>query len=142
MLDFLNKVNSMTAKKWLQSALVSTALVMSVGAWATAPSIDVKQGAALQSQGALVIDVREPNEYAESHAPGTTLIPLGQLESRLSEIRAHQNQPLVLFCRSGKRSAQAQEILVKAGFTKAVNMEGGLNAWTKAGLPVVSGAAK
>jgi len=139
---FLNKVNHMTNKKWLSSALVCVALSVSFGAWAGVASVDVKQGAALQSQGALVIDVREPNEYAESHAPGTTLIPLGQLESRLSEIRAHQNQPVLLFCRSGQRSARAQEILVKAGFTKAVNMEGGLKAWSKAGLPVVTGDAK
>ena len=132
----------MKFSKWVQSAVVCGALAVSAGAWADATSVDVKQGAAMQSQGALVIDVREPNEYAESHAPGTTLIPLGQLESRLPELRAHQNQPVVLFCRSGKRSAQAQEILAKAGFTKAVNMEGGLNAWTKAGLPVVMGEAK
>lgn len=132
----------MTNKKWLRSALLCVALSVSFGAWAGVASVDVKQGAALQSQGALVIDVREPNEYAESHTPGTTLIPLGQLESRLPELRAHQNQPVVLFCRSGQRSARAQEILAKAGFTKAVNMEGGLIAWSKAGLPVVTGEVK
>lgn len=132
----------MTNKQWLRSALVCVALSASLGAWAGVASVDVHQGATLQSQGALVIDVREPNEYAESHAPGTTLIPLGQLESRLPELRAHQNQPVVLFCRSGQRSARAQEILAKAGFTKAVNMDGGLIAWSKAGLPVVAGAAK
>jgi rhodanese-related sulfurtransferase len=128
--------------KWLQSAWVCGVLAVSVGAWADATSVDVKQGAAMQSQGTLVIDVREPSEYAEGHVPGSTLIPLAQLESRLSEIRDHQHQPVLLFCRSGRRSAQAQDILAKAGFTKAVNMEGGLNAWTKAGLPLVSGAAK
>ncbi|MBT3065464.1 rhodanese-like domain-containing protein [Rhodoferax sp. U11-2br] len=132
----------MTCTKWLQSAWVGVVLTVSVGTWAGVASVDVKQVAALQSQGALVIDVREPHEYAQSHAPGTMLIPLGQLESRLSEIRAHQNQPVVLFCRSGQRSARAQEILTRAGFTKAVNMEGGLIAWSRAGLPVVTGEAK
>ena len=132
----------MMCTKWLQSAWVGVVLTVSVGAWAGEASVDVKQVAALQSQGALVIDVREPHEYAESHAPGATLIPLGQLESRLSEIRAHQNRPVVLFCRSGQRSARAQEILIRAGFTKTLNMQGGLIAWRQAGLPVVTGATK
>lgn len=132
----------MMCTKWLQSAWMGVVLTVSVGAWAGAASVDVKQVAALQSQGALVIDVREPYEYAESHAPGATLIPLGQLESRLSEIRTHQNRPVVLFCRSGQRSARAQEILIRAGFTKTLNMQGGLIAWRQAGLPVVTGATK
>lgn len=104
-----------------------------------AGTVDVRQGAALQSQGALLIDVRTPGEFVQGHAPGATLIPLDQLQQRLGELRAAQDQTIALICRSGNRSGQAQVILEKAGFTKAVNVEGGMNAWAKAGLPVVTG---
>lgn len=105
------------------------------------PGVDVKKGADMQSQGALLIDVREPSEYSQAHAPGSTLIPLGQLERRLAELSDHKDKPIALICRSGNRSGQAQEILAKAGFTKAVNVEGGMNAWAKAGLPMMAGMA-
>ncbi|NMM37158.1 MAG: rhodanese-like domain-containing protein [Glaciimonas sp.] len=132
-------------KSLLASALlaVSVAAVSATLAVAgTLPTtVDVKQGAALQSRGALLIDVREANEYAEGHVPGSTLIPLGQLQQRLSEIAAHKNQPVAVICRSGSRSAKAVKLLEQAGFSAAVNVEGGMNAWQKAGLLVVTGAA-
>ena len=126
---------------FFKSLLAVTALSLSLTACGKAPGVDVKQGAVMQSQGALMIDVREPGEYAAGHAPGTQLIPLGQLERRLSELSAHKDQPVVLICRSGNRSGQAQEMLTKAGFTQAVNVEGGMNAWAQAGLPVLTGPA-
>jgi rhodanese-related sulfurtransferase len=89
----------------------------------------------------LLVDVREPEEYAQGHAPGATLIPLGQLEQRLSELGSRKDRPIALICRSGSRSGKAQVLLEKAGFTKAVNVEGGMNAWSQAGLPVVTGTA-
>ncbi len=100
-------------------------------------TVDVKQGAAMQKQGALLLDVREQNEYAAVHAPGSTLIPLGQLSSRLGEIQQYKNKPIAVVCRSGRRSAQGVGLLHKAGFTQAVNVEGGMNAWESAGLPVI-----
>lgn len=129
-----------------KSLLASVLFTIATGSAAlaaadTLPTVDVKQGAALQSRGALLIDVREADEYAEGHAPGSTLIPLGQLQQRLPEISGYKNQPVVLICRSGRRSAQALKLLEQAGFSAAVNLEGGMNAWQKAGLPVISGAA-
>lgn len=102
-------------------------------------AVDVKQGAAMQKQGALLLDVREQDEYAAVHAPDSTLIPLGQLPSRLAEIQKYKNKPVAVVCRSGRRSAQAVELLRKAGFTQAVNVEGGMSAWESAGLPVIKG---
>jgi rhodanese-related sulfurtransferase len=104
---------------------------------ALASSVDVKQAAALQSQGAFLLDVREPDEFAEVHAKGATLIPLGQLPSRLNEIAQYKNKPVEVICRSGRRSARAVEILRNAGFAQVTNVEGGTNAWVDAGLPVV-----
>ncbi len=103
--------------------------------------IDVKGGAAMQSSGALLLDVREPQEYAQGHAPGSVLIPLGELDQRLAEISQYKDKPVALICRSGNRSAHAQKVLLKAGFTATTNIEGGMIAWQRAGLPVISGMA-
>lgn len=120
-------------------AVVSASATMAVAG--PPQTIDVKQGASLQVSGALLLDVREADEYAEGHAPGSILIPLGQLQQRLQEIDAYKNKPVALICRSGRRSAQALKLLEQAGFSAAVNVEGGMMAWEKAGLPVISGAA-
>ncbi len=104
---------------------------------ALAPAVDVKQAATLQSQGVLLLDVREPSEYAEVHAKDALLIPLGQLPSRLNEIAQYKDKPVAVICRSGRRSAQGADILRKAGFSQVANVEGGTNAWVSAGLPVV-----
>ena len=80
-----------------------------------------------------VLDVREPNEWRAGHVPGALHIPLGQLASRLGEL--DRARPLVVVCRSGNRSAAAVRHLVKAGF-QAKNLEGGMMAWARAGLPV------
>ena len=101
-----------------------------------APEVDVKQAATLQSQGAFLLDVREPSEFAEVHARNATLIPLGQLQSRLNEIAQYKDKPVAVICRSGRRSAHAAEILRGAGFAQVANVEGGTNAWLSAGLPV------
>ncbi len=127
--------------KLFKSLLAAVLLAASVSACTEAVGIDVKQVAAMQEQGALLIDVREPSEYVQGHAPGSLLIPLGQLEKRLSEISAHKDKPITLICRSGNRSGTAQKMLEKAGFTGAVNVLGGMNAWARAGLPVLTGTS-
>lgn len=114
---------------------------VSLNAACASPTVDVRQAAALQSNGALLIDVRETDEYAEAHAPGSVLIPLGQLQQRLPEIQSYRNKPVVLICRSGNRSAKALKQLQQAGFSTASNIDGGMIAWKKAGLPIVSGGA-
>lgn len=133
------------AKFLLASALLAVTVVAASASLAVAgtlpATVDVKQGAALQSSGALLIDVREADEYAAGHAPGSTLIPLGQLQQRLAEIAGYKDKPVAVICRSGSRSAKAVKILEQAGFSAAVNVEGGMNAWQKAGFPVITGAA-
>jgi len=108
-----------------------------VCAWAGAV-VDVQQGAILHKQGALLVDVRTPAEYAAGHAPGAVLIPLDQIERRMGELGAKE-RPIALICRSGNRSGQAQSILERAGFTSTVNVAGGMNEWARAGLPVIQG---
>lgn len=74
-----------------------------------------------------LLDVREPHELEISRLPGATLIPLGQLAGRLSEMDTAEE--MVVFCRAGTRSARALELLRSAGFRKAKNLRGGINAW-------------
>ena len=81
----------------------------------------------------VLIDVREPDEFAAGHIPEATLIPLGQLSSRLSEIP--KDKTVVAVCRSGNRSGQATELLRQAGFD-AHNMSGGMISWEQAGFDV------
>lgn len=128
--------------------LILSAAVGLGGAWFTlahadvppVQTVEVKQGSLMASKGALLLDVRELDEYAAGHAPGSALIPLGQLKARLAEIKASEHQPVVVICRSGQRSARGAEVLRQAGFTNVSNVQGGMNAWTQAGLPVIKGA--
>ena len=76
-----------------------------------------------------LIDVREPHELESSHIEGAKLIPLGQLASRLPELDSAED--IVLFCKSGTRSARALELLLSAGFRKVKNLKGGINAWVR-----------
>jgi adenylyltransferase/sulfurtransferase len=76
-----------------------------------------------------LIDVREPHELAISQLEGAQLIPLGQLAARLSELDTADE--LVVFCRTGARSGRAVELMISAGFRKAKNLKGGINAWAR-----------
>ena len=83
---------------------------------------------------AVIIDVREQNEWDDKHIPGAIHIPVAQLNSRLAELEQYKDSPVIMQCRSGKRSAQGAVALNAAGFTKLYNMDGGIIAWDKAGL--------
>jgi rhodanese-related sulfurtransferase len=102
-------------------------------------TIDVHQAQAMKGQGVLLLDVREPGEFEQGHAPGSVLVPLGQLKARLQEIRAYESKPVAVICRSGRRSAEAAYVLSQAGFSAVSNIQGGMIAWEAAALPVVKG---
>ena len=102
-----------------------------------ADGIDVKAAQSMSKQGALLLDVREPEEYSAVHAPNAKLIPLGELESRLQEIASYKDKPIVVMCRSGHRSSRAVSLLKEAGYTQVSNIKGGITAWQKDGLAVV-----
>ena len=99
--------------------------------------ISVAQVAQAQKDGAFILDVREPSEWAQAHIAGATLIPLGDLPNRLSAVP--KDREVVVVCRTGIRSAQGRDILKNAGFTQVTSMTGGLNQWQAQGLPVASG---
>lgn len=85
----------------------------------------------------VLVDVREPGEYANGKLPGAINIPRGVLEFKLTELPTiPADAKLVVYCQSGGRSALATETLHKLGFTQAVSMAGGFKAWSEAGFPV------
>ncbi len=99
--------------------------------------ISVAEAAAKREAGAFMLDVRQPEEWAEYHIPGSTLIPLNTLSARLSEVP--REAEIVVVCRSGNRSQQGRDLLLQAGFTHVTSMAGGLRAWAASGLPTISG---
>ena len=97
-------------------------------------TVSVQQLREAAQSGALVLDVREPFEYAEGHVEGSLLVPLATVAARSGEFP--KDEPVYVFCRTGNRSLQAAQTLVAAGFTDVRNVEGGIVAWTAARLPV------
>lgn len=98
--------------------------------------VDVKAAAALvvTNPQLLFLDVRQPEEYAEGHAPGAVLRPLPDLATWAAKL--DKRAPVMVMCRSGHRSMQAATQLVALGFTDVTNVQGGFLAWTAAGLAV------
>jgi len=102
------------------------------------PEIDVDELVRRRETGAYVLDVRQPEEYAVAHVPGSVLIPLDQLGARQAELPG--GEPLLVICRSGARSAAAVQALQAAGYD-ATNVAGGMLAWLDADQPVEEGPA-
>jgi len=87
-----------------------------------------------------LIDVRTPVEFREIHATVARNVPLDQLDAKqIAATRQSQTEPLYLICKSGSRGRQACEMLIAAGCTNVINVEGGTSAWEQLGLPVARG---
>ncbi len=97
------------------------------------PQIAVDDLAERHSDGALIVDVRMPDEYAAGHVPGAVLIPLPEVPDRAGELP--RDVPVYVICRSGARSQRASEYLRPLGID-AHNVSGGTLAWIEAGLVV------
>ena len=99
--------------------------------------VSVSDAYKIREEGAFVLDVRQPEEWEAVHIPGATLIPLGELESRLDEVPQDQN--ILVVCRSGNRSARARDILLNAGFQNVSSMAGGMNEWVAKSYDIGAG---
>ena len=82
----------------------------------------------------VLVDVREPWEYAQAHVAEARLIPLGELERRAGEIP--RGRPILAICHSGQRSLAAAAYLISLGYPEVANVEGGTAAWIERGFPV------
>jgi len=96
-------------------------------------SVSVQQLRALLADEPLVVDVREPYEYADGHVPGARPVPLATVPQLLGELP--MDRPVYLVCQVGARSAQAAAFLAHHG-VDAVNVDGGTGEWISAGYPV------
>lgn len=99
------------------------------------PIPDISAEEAEELTDALLLDVREADEWAAGHAPTATWIPMGELQARIAELP--RDRKILAICRSGGRSAAVVEALHGAGFD-AVNVAGGMQSWARSGLDVVA----
>ncbi|MBS1201011.1 MAG: molybdopterin biosynthesis protein MoeB [Proteobacteria bacterium] len=112
--------------------------------------IGPRELAAFREAGVPIIDVREPDEFAEGHIPGAVNIPRGLLEFevdghpavayRTAEELSHRERPVVLYCLSGGRSALAAAALQTLGFVSPLSLAGGILNWEDAGQPMATPA--
>jgi rhodanese-related sulfurtransferase len=91
----------------------------------------------INRQNALVLDVRDDAEFGSGHIPEAKHIPLAQLSDRLKELAKYKSKPILVHCQGGVRSAKACDLLSQNAFTQVHNLQGGLNAWLQAKLPIV-----
>lgn len=92
-----------------------------------------------QLQSSLILDVREPSEYAAGHLPGAINIPRGVLEFKIDatpEFQGKRQESIIVYCQTGGRSALAAHALNQLGYNQAVSMAGGFKAWSESGLPL------
>ena len=104
------------------------------------PAAPMSQDALLQHlaqhpEHLFLLDVRTPQEYAEGHIAGAVNVPYDQLATRLAEVP--KDKDVVIYCRSGRRSALAADVLAASGYTRLSHLEGDMIAWTEKGRPVV-----
>jgi rhodanese-related sulfurtransferase len=120
-------------------ALVSGAMLLwplvrrtTGGPWVTPPQATHL----INREDAVVIDVRDTNEFANGHVLGAKNVPLARIEDAGSDLGKRKDRPLILYCDTSSRSGKALSLLKREGFTRVANLSGGIGAWQQAGLPV------
>jgi rhodanese-related sulfurtransferase len=102
---------------------------------AAVPEIDAGEARKRVDDGAVLLDVREPEEWNAGRVDGSLWIPMGDVGARQGDLPG--DTPLVVICRSGARSGKVVAALVQAGYD-AVNVGGGIKAWVALGFPIVN----
>jgi len=97
--------------------------------------VGAEEAARRVDEGAILLDVREPDEWEAGHSPDAVHVPLAALAASID--RLDKDQPIVTVCRVGGRSERAAAALLQRGYD-AVNLAGGMQAWQAAGMPVVT----
>ena len=96
----------------------------------------------LNTEGTVVIDVREPHEFAKGHIEGAQHVTLGRLKEKLFELDQYKNSPVLVYCQQGTRSKEACKQLAKEGFKQVYYLEGGILTWQDQKLPLVKKSKK
>jgi len=131
--------------KFVVENIVLIAIAIVSGAMLLRPVLQRRTGGpALDTLGAtrlindthaIILDVREPAEFGTGHLPNARNIPLGELDKRAAELPS--GKPVLICCATGARSGKAASVLKAAGREQVFNLDGGLQSWRQAGLPVV-----
>lgn len=121
------------------AALVSGAMLLwpilrRSGGGASVNTLEATQ--MINREDALLLDVREPAEYAQAHILNARGLPLSQFDARVGDLDKFKDKPVIVYCATDNRSRTAVETLRKRGFSNAVVLSGGFAAWQQAGLPV------
>jgi rhodanese-related sulfurtransferase len=104
-------------------------------------ALSAQQAVRLMNQGALVIDLRSKELYDAGHIGDARNVPVRELESQADSLKKWRDKSVITYCDSGVDGASAARTLMKLGFTKVFNLQGGLGAWLKDNLPVARTSA-
>jgi rhodanese-related sulfurtransferase len=99
-------------------------------------ALSAMQAVRLMNQGALVIDLRGKELYDAGHISDARNVPVAQLEAQAESLKKWRDKNVITYCDSGVNGATGARTLMKLGFTKVFNLQGGLNAWVKDNLPL------
>jgi len=103
-------------------------------------ALNATQAVRLMNQGALVIDLRSKQLYDAGHIVDARNVPVGEIEPQADGLKKWRDRNVITYCDSGADGAGAARTLMKLGFTKVFNLQGGLNAWVKDNLPLTKTA--
>jgi rhodanese-related sulfurtransferase len=103
--------------------------------WKETPAQELLQRQAA-GEKILLVDVRTPEEFAAGHVPGAINLPVDRITGDEPQLKDWKQKPVVIYCRSGRRSAVAAATLEKAGYAKLEHLSGDMQGWEAAGRPV------
>ena len=137
----MNRLVALTASAWLGCAGITSPALADAPPTTAAAAPHISQQDLLarldrKDPDVVVLDVRTPAEFAAGHVPGARNVSHDQLDGRLAELDALRGKDVVLYCRSGRRTTLAADVLRKAGFTRLLHLEGDYLAWEAAHRPV------
>lgn len=120
-------------------AVTSGAMLLATSFFGGGPRVTTGEATKLiNREDAQVIDVREAGDFAAGHLIGARNIPVAKFAERAADLEKLKGKPLIVCCETGIRSAKAVKELQKLGFDRVFNLDGGVAAWNKAGLPLTS----
>ncbi len=102
-------------------------------------AVDPTAAVALINADGIVVDLRSSEAFSRGHIVNARNIPFAELDANTEKIEKYKNKPVVAVCDAGTTSTRAVAALRESGFVSAYGLKGGMNAWTQAGMPVVSG---
>ena len=140
---FMTHIGEFITHHWilvLALVVIAVLLVMDIYKRKLLGFRDIKPQEAVRlinHEGAVPLDVREDQEFRDGHILNALHIPYGVIEQSLAELESYKTRAIIVYCRSGQRSAQASSVLRKQGFEYIYKLNGGMLAWRGADLPVV-----